>query len=228
MQSASRKIVLITLIASSLAASHAGAGKMYQCRNPDGSVEFSNVACSNQDADRDTVMHLRDRQPGERSSSNEMVERANRFAAQREAWAAEERASRQSSAPSSTQLTYKQRRALKKIEKDIPKMDPKLTKAQNEHRMAEWRAKRDLLMLRSGLDPSSIPRRSGDLDTSYDDIDTSSDAMQSRPSQLIDTTTGTVMPRAGGGYIDPRTGTFYHDTGAGVVNTRTGKFTPTH
>lgn len=48
------------------------------------------------------------------------------------------------------------------------------------------------------------------------------------PNGLIQTGSGTYMPKTGHGYTDPRNGTFYHDVGAGVVNTRTGQFSIKH
>ena len=55
-----------------------------------------------------------------------------------------------------------------------------------------------------------------------------SNPQQSVPRGLIDTNSGTYMPRAGNGYVDPRNGTFMHDVGGGVINTRTGEFIPKH
>lgn len=150
------RLLTLTALAFAVATAATHAGKMYQCRSADGSVEFSNVACSDDQANRATVMRLQDRQPGEQSSSD-MVERSQRFSEQRRTWAEKDRAATgqpQYGGSGQQPLTYGQRQAIKNANVGRPAYDNRLTPAENAAAANAHNAKARGVLSGAGLNPN--------------------------------------------------------------------------
>lgn len=133
----------------------AESGNLYKCKSPDGGIEFSNVACSDETADRKTVMGLQNRQPWERDTSPSIVERAERFSQQRQRWVDSHRTPQSNGATTSRSLTFGQKQALRNAEVGRPRYDKRLTASENAAAQNAHNARARTIIGKSGLNPNN-------------------------------------------------------------------------